>query len=144
MSTTNGKPEIRLSLPSRFEYLFTLCGFFANVGTLCNFDEDASGALVTAVVEAATNAIQHGNGLDELKPVDIRVQILPDRLLVTVQDQGHGIPRELLGQPELPEDVFAVRGRGIALMKALMDQVEFDWGAAGTTVRLVKYRTPAS
>src|SRR5439155_13771891 len=42
MSETNGKADIQLLIPSRMDYLYTLCGFFENLGVVCEFDEDAS------------------------------------------------------------------------------------------------------
>ncbi len=145
MATANREPDIRLSIPSRLDYLFPLCGFFENLGALCKFDDDTKGAVVTAVVEAATNAIQHGNREVESKPVDIAVEIRAEQLTVLVRDHGSGIgavPAEDVDDA-LPEDLFALRGRGIALMRALMDTVEFAWSDEGTTVRLVKRRAPA-
>ena len=145
MVTANGQPDIHLSIPSRLDYLYTLCGFFENLGSLCNFDDDTKGAVVTAVVEAATNAIQHGNKEIESKPVDITVDIRPEDLTVVVRDHGSGMGNAELTELDesLPEDIFAVRGRGIALMRALMDVVEFEWSDQGTTVRLVKHRVLA-
>ncbi len=138
MSETNGKPVIHLSLPIRPDYLYALYGFFTSLGVVCAFDEDTSGAVVTAVIEAATNAIQHGNRFDESKRVDITVQVLPGGVDVSVRDMGRGLAPGVLAAGGLPEDLLAVRGRGIALMRALMDRVTFDWSENGTTVRLVK------
>lgn len=140
MSGTNGTPRIHLSLPSRPDYLYTLYGFFTSLGTLCQFDEEASSAVVTAVIEAATNAVQHGNRLDESKRVDITVDVREAALDVTVRDMGTGLDPSIVTDRELPEDVLALRGRGIALMRALMDDVRFDWTDSGTTVRLTKRR----
>ena len=146
MVTEIGQPDIHLSIPSRFDYLFALCGFFENLlGAVCKFDDDTKGAVVIAVVEAATNAIQHGNHEEQAKRVDISVEINPADLIVVVRDYGNGIINREVGDDDdtLPEDLYATRGRGIALMRALMDTVDFDWSDQGTTVRLVKHRPAA-
>jgi serine/threonine-protein kinase RsbW len=122
------------------DYLYTLCGFFTNLGVVCELDDDTNGAIVTAVVEAATNAIQHGNRQDASKQVDITVTVRPELLAVSVRDMGHGLAPEVTAAGEFPEDVLALRGRGIALMRTLMDDVKFEWTKTGTTVRLVKQR----
>ncbi len=140
MPSTNGTSKIHLSLPSRPDYLFTLYGFFNSLGAVCQFDEEANSAVVTAVIEAATNALQHGNHMDETKRIDIVVEVHETALLVTVTDMGQGVDPAIRSDRQLPEDIFALRGRGIALMRALMDRVTFDWTSSGTTVHLTKNR----
>lgn len=142
MVTAIGQPDIRLSIPSRLDYIFALCGFFENLGTVYQLDDEVKFAIVTAVMEVATNAIQHGNQMDESKHVDLSVELRADSIRIVCRDYGNGVFDREVGDDDdlLPEDLFATRGRGIALMRALMDIVEFDWTDHGTTVTLTKHR----
>ena len=85
-------------------------------------DEDVA-EILTATGEAAANAIEHGAG-DE--PFEV-VGVLEDgEVQITVSDRG-------AWREKSPD---RGGGRGIVLMRALMDEVEVDPGAEGTTVRM--------
>jgi anti-sigma regulatory factor (Ser/Thr protein kinase) len=97
-----------------------------------------------SVIEASTNAIQHGSGRDPSKPVDITFSVYPDRLEVSVHDSGPGFDLAAVnGDVTSPDRLLDVRGRGIFIMRACMDAVDYEFGDSGTTCRLVKHRQPA-
>ena len=135
-------PEVvRLRIPSRLELL----GLLDRVSTLlcerAGFGEDACTQVTLSVIEAGTNAIQHGSRSDPTRPVDVVFTVHPDRLEVSVHDQGSGFALdEVSGDVTLPEHLFDARGRGIFIMRACMDSVDFTFGGPGTTCRLVKLR----
>jgi hypothetical protein len=54
------------------------------------FDEDTTAQVSMSVIEAGTNAIQHGHKKDPSKIVDIEFRLMPDALEVVVQDSGSG------------------------------------------------------
>jgi serine/threonine-protein kinase RsbW len=96
-----------------------------------------------SVIEAGTNAIQHGHHRDATIPVDVDFRLFPDRLEVEVRDTGPGFDLSALnGDATSPEHLLDPRGRGIYIMRACMDEVDFDF-SNGTTCRLVKRRPPA-
>ncbi|GGU46308.1 SpoIIE family protein phosphatase [Streptomyces daghestanicus] len=82
--------------------------------------------VLVAVGEACANAIEHGHRDAPGDTVRLRAEALVDDLRLTVADTG----RWKTPQPE----ANAHRGRGVALMRALMHQVTITSGAAGTTV----------
>jgi serine/threonine-protein kinase RsbW len=135
-------PEtIAVRMPSRLELL----GLLDRVAdTLCerlDFDEDARSQITMSVIEAGTNAIQHGHKRNAALPVDVEFHVLPGALEITVHDQGPGFdPRSINGDMTSPEHLMDPRGRGIYIMKSCMDKVEFDFSDRGTTCRLVKNR----
>jgi serine/threonine-protein kinase RsbW len=53
-----------------------------------------------------------------------------------VHDEGKGFHPEKVGNPLTKENLLRESGRGIFLMRTLMDRVEFEVGRAGTLVRL--------
>jgi len=138
------RPEvITLSIPSRLELLSLVDQVTGSIGERLRFSDEERSAISLSVVEAGTNAIQHGHGSDHDATVDLRFEIRPDRLTVFVHDRGPGFaPPAAPPDMTSPEHLLDQRGRGIFIMRACMDQVDFDFSRGGTTVRLVKRRRP--
>ncbi len=135
-------PEvIRIRFPSRLELLSLLDKVTTHLCERARFAEDACTQVTLSVIEAGTNAIQHGHRRDATKDVDIVFALHPDRLEVTVHDSGPGFDLEAVaGDVTSPERLFDARGRGIFIMRACMDSVDFEFGESGTTCHLVKRR----
>ena len=90
-----------------------------------------------ALREALENAVVHGNGEDPHKRVSILCRCTPDgEVSITVQDEGQGFDTGTLPNPTTPENRLRTSGRGVYLMKALMDEVRFEKG--GTVVHMCK------
>ena len=87
------------------------------------------------LTEALSNAMLYGNNSDPEKSVRVEVTITNDEVSVRVTDQGVGFDPELVPDPTLPDNISTSGGRGIFLMKALMDEVEFN--ERGNSVTLV-------
>ena len=86
---------------------------------------------------AVRDAVEHVVGVDDY---DVTIDINPDRFTATVTDQGQGIT-EQAASAAMPGPE-AVRGRGVPLMRALMDEAIFTIQPdVGTTVQLVKLLT---
>jgi serine/threonine-protein kinase RsbW len=91
-----------------------------------------------ALREALVNAIVHGNQEDPDKTVYVSCRCTPDgEVWITIQDQGHGFDVNTVPDPAAKENLFRAFGRGIYLMKSLMDEVRFEQG--GTVVRMHKF-----
>lgn len=138
---TDHKGEIVLSIPSQDKYIYLLDLVISYASKEMNFDEETAEQVNLAIIEAGTNAIRHGNKNDPDKTAQFRFHIAQDKLTVFVKDCGPGFDPEVVGDPLSPENFMKPSGRGIFLMKALMDEVEYsiDKGS-GTEVRLVKYK----
>ncbi len=97
------------------------------------FDEDRSFALLTATGEAIANAVEHAY---PGPPGIVRVQAsaTDDLLTVVVEDDGKWKPAQRRDE----------RGRGLPLMRALMDAVEIRTHQARTEVRLTMALGPGS
>lgn len=92
--------------------------------------------LPVALTEALSNAILRGNGEDAAKSVRVRVSMLDGELTVEVEDEGMGFDLDACtSDPSLPENLEREEGRGLFLMRALMDRVE-SYRAGGNVVRL--------
>jgi serine/threonine-protein kinase RsbW len=137
-------PEtIVLRIPSRLELLGLVDRLADSLCERLAFDEDARSQITMSVIEAGTNAIQHGHHREASKSVDIEFRVLPDALEIVVHDSGSGFDlKSVNGNVTSPEHLLESRGRGIYIMRSCMDQVDFAFSGSGTTCRLVKKRPP--
>jgi len=94
-----------------------------------------------ALEEAVVNAIRHGNGLDPEKVVTVRFKVNRDKTVIEVEDQGCGFDPNDVPDPTAEENLDQPSGRGLMLMNAYMDKVEFE--NPGNVVRMTKYRRDA-
>ena len=107
------------------------------------FDEDTVPNIAMAVREAAVNAVLHGNAYDPEKHITASFEATPDSLIIRISDQGSGLNPDTLPDPLAPENILRGSGRGIFLIRAFMDEVNFRQLHPGTELTLIKHRTPA-
>ena len=107
------------------------------------FDEDTVPNIAMAVREAAVNAVLHGNAYDPEKHIVASFEATADSLIIRISDQGSGLNPDNLPDPLAPENILRGSGRGIFLIRAFMDEVNFRQLHPGTELTLIKHRTPA-
>ena len=89
-----------------------------------------------AIAEALSNAVIHGNRKDPDKIVGICAACDgQSRLLIAVTDQGDGFDPAVLPDPTTAENICSSHGRGVFLMKRLVDDVEFNLGGRQIVLR---------
>lgn len=79
-----------------------------------------------ALCEALANAIQYGNRGDPSKAIDLRARWGPDAVEIHVTDEGAGFDPATVPDPTLPENITRPDGRGVFLIRRLMDDVRFN------------------
>lgn len=134
-----------LTTPSHTENLEVIRNFTFHLGRKAGLDEMALMDIAVAVEEACVNAIKHGHHDDESKPLRLQIKIDKQKLTALVKDRGLGFDPEQRDGQKAQDLLITPRsnGRGILMMKMLMDEVHFETGnGKGTRVRLVKYLTP--
>ena len=93
-----------------------------------------------ALREALLNAIIHGNREDPHKHAYVTISCGADgEVAMTIRDEGAGFDSSSVPDPTAPEHRMSTHGRGIYLMRALMDEVSFEEG--GTVVYMRKSPT---
>ena len=94
-------------------------------------------AVEMALREALSNAVIHGNEMDPDKLVEVRCRCERGKgVWLIVRDHGNGFNPTAIPDPLVPERLLAENGRGIHLMKLMMDEVSFQRG--GTEVHMRK------
>jgi PAS domain S-box-containing protein len=101
-----------------------LRGWLAGCGLAAPVAQDA----LVAAGEAVANAIEHGHRDRPGAQIRLHAAVSAGRLRLTVADSGRWLPPTAEPAP--------YRGKGISLMRAMMDNVNFDAGRAGTTVTM--------
>ena len=143
--TKRSKPSekmIELRLPSKLGYERVAMDAAASLASRMGFETDRVSALKTAVSEAVTNAIEHGNQHNEAMKVIVLLTVRGDELIVSVTDQGHKTIDEAYVS-RVPQISEAMKrddkgGWGIWLIQELMDEVEFTTApSGGNQVRMV-------
>jgi len=123
--------ELRQSLPSHVAiispFVDQLLRFIARFRTGDGDELDTE----IALREALANAIVHGNHESPRKRVYVACRCTTDgEVTITVEDEGQGFDSETVPDPTAPENRLLTCGRGIYLMKTLMDEVRFERGGA--------------
>ena len=89
-----------------------------------------------ALREALTNAVLHGNHQDAEKQIQICCRIqFGGELSIIVKDEGKGFDPSKVPDPTVIPNLDSEHGRGIYLMRALMDEVHFEQGGAEVHMR---------
>ncbi|HEY4049236.1 MAG TPA: ATP-binding protein, partial [Acidobacteriaceae bacterium] len=119
--------ELRQSLPSQVTLIPPFVDQLMRFIAKCRNKEDSELEIETALREALANAILHGNQEDPHKRVYVTCRCTTDgEVSITVQDEGQGFDSNAVPDPTTPENRLVKHGRGIYLMKTLMDEVRFE------------------
>jgi serine/threonine-protein kinase RsbW len=129
--------RLRKSLPSTRPALNRAVRIVMRFARECACVRKDGPDLEIAVREALANAIIHGNSNQHSKRIFLRCYGNPRRgLLILVRDEGPGFDPEQVPDPRQPDRLDLHHGRGLLLMRELMDRVEYRKG--GREVLLYK------
>jgi serine/threonine-protein kinase RsbW len=129
--TTRG----RLELSSRREEIDRAQSSVLAAMATHGYDEGSRFAVRAAIEEALANAMDHGNAGDPRMPVLLEYEVRDDAVVVAVADGGLGFDPEAVPDPTRPENLDIPSGRGIALIRAFMTEVEIS--PPGNRLRMI-------
>lgn len=130
---------VELKLPSRVESVNEATVAVMDAARRLGFTDDALFGIEMAVRESVTNAVLHGNGQDESKPVEVGFLGTDAGAVVTVRDRGEGFDPAGVADPTADENILKTSGRGILFMRTFMDEVTWEQvPEGGTLVRMTK------
>ena len=108
---------------------------------LMDFGEGEVEEIQLAIIETCINAFEHSKSDDQ--EVHIEFLLMEDELQFKVTDRGIGISTDtldgsrVLGSPGVHTDLRR-RGRGLQIIRSLMDEVDIESSPNGTTVSVIK------
>src|SRR5262245_15358849 len=133
MTNEGSGQTVRLTIPARAEYI-TLCRLaLTGIGRVRELSEEVIADLKLALTEAASNSVGHAYTGDGVGKVDVAYQLLPDRVVIEVTDEGGGF--DAAKTRNSPGDL-SEGGLGIAIIRAIADVVEFGAQPNGKGSRL--------
>jgi serine/threonine-protein kinase RsbW len=127
--------ELERSLPSELAALSPFVDRLMLLFRKCGCVPQGESDVEIALREALGNAIIHGNHENPRKCVHIRCRCEPDGVSITVTDEGRGFDIWKMPDPTAPQNIASVYGRGIYLMRTLMDEVRFEEGGVVVHMR---------
>lgn len=101
-------------------------------------DESIIADIAISVSELVNNAIVHGNKADMSKTVSVKVTREKDSAVITITDKGKGFDPDGIANPVADENLLKEVGRGIFIVKSLMDSVAFESVHDGTVITIKK------
>ena len=133
--------RLRLSLPSTPPALRRAVGQVRRLASLCGYAKAELADLEIALVEALANAMAHGNRNLARRRIFLRCYGGPQAgIMVLVRDQGPGFDPGSVPDPREAPRRQLQHGRGLLLMRELMDFVEYRKG--GREVLMLWNTTP--
>jgi serine/threonine-protein kinase RsbW len=103
------------------------------------FSENSINDMSTALIEACSNAIEHGNKFAKDKRVRVILGFNGSSVTARVCDQGAGFDYDEFLSKSAPPDPMSERGRGLIIMKAFTDALKFTFARdKGLCVELTK------
>jgi serine/threonine-protein kinase RsbW len=125
--------RVRLTIPARAEYI-TLCRLaLTGIARLRELSDELVADLKLALTEATSNSVRHAYGDEAVGVVEISYELFSDRLVIEVTDEGEGFD---LAKAEGHPDELSEGGLGIAIIRAIADEVEIGAQPGGKGSRL--------
>ena len=143
MVKTNQVEQMTLTIPSDLKYLGAVDAAVQDLARELLFSQDAINDLGTALIEACSNAIEHGNKFSPDKRVTISLRFREGTLVASVKDEGRGFDFQKAMSEEPDPDPTSERGRGILIMRAFTDGLNFRY-EDGLVCELTKLRDGSS
>ena len=134
--------KVHLTLDREFENINLVDQVTEACLRFAGFDEAITEHMTLAIREASANAIKHGNKQHPDKVAQVIFDIDDDFITIQIRDQGEGFAPEEVPDPLAPENLLKGTGRGIFLMRQLMDEVDFSFGNSGGTHVTLRKKIP--
>jgi serine/threonine-protein kinase RsbW len=130
----------QIIIPSSLDYLPKVDKYVERKLRKLGVDKDKLADIAISVTEAVTNAVVHGNKNDLKKKVAINLKADSSCVEITIEDEGNGFDPEAVQNPTEEKNILKQVGRGIFILKSLMDKVDFIIAPQkGTIVKMTKF-----
>ena len=136
----NSGIELDIKVPNQTKYLSLIGRIGEDIAReidLFDGDKETLAYQINVVLtEAMSNAIKYGRSDNSEENVHIRINITENELLIKIFDYGQGFDINEIPSPDF--NLLEDRGRGIFLIKTLMDSVKYTKTCDGNVLVMVK------
>jgi serine/threonine-protein kinase RsbW len=133
-----------ISIPSIRSNIRLVEAFVLELNDALSLEESVLDRIMISITEVVNNGIIHGNNADERKHVHLSCACFDDRIDFIVRDEGEGFHPDNLPDPLDERNLLKEGGRGVLIIRSMMDTVEFRNSAHGMEVFMSIRRGPAS
>lgn len=134
------KVEVDITIPSQTRYLGLIGRIGENlvhaIGGYSGDREELAYHLNLVLTEAITNAICHANKNNPKKSIQIQISADENQLVLKVFDEGSGFDLQKMAGDEVKQT--AECGRGVQIMRRLMDQVDYRRSKNRNVLEMIK------
>ena len=120
-----GRFHVHFRVPSDLRYTDLFHMVLAQLAREVPIPEERMDWVTLALREAVNNAVLHGNKKDPSKFIEVELEATQEEFIMRVWDEGPGFDDSKLGDPRDPENLFRPNGRGIFLIRQLLDRAKF-------------------
>jgi serine/threonine-protein kinase RsbW len=136
--------ELRQSLPSKVAVISPFATQLMKFILKFRGADGTEADIEMALHEALANAVIHGNRENSCKRIYVECRCYMDgEVSITIRDEGRGFDNSAVPDPTFMENLLFTHGRGIYLIKTLMDEVFFEEGGAVVRMRKKSNANPA-
>ena len=125
-----------IEIPSEIKYIKKISSRILDSLLPYGVDEEKLSDIRLCAEEAVRNAIVHGSRMNKKLRVRVNYRIDKNRIIIEVEDEGIGFDPDSIPDPTLKNNITKESGRGVCLIKKLMDKVDFN--EKGSKIRMEK------
>ena len=127
----------KIEIPSEIKYIKRISQEILGHLKNLNVDDSIHFDVRLCVEEAVRNSIEHGHSLDKNLPIVLTYTVDKDKIKIEIEDQGKGFDVKKVPNPGEDENIFKGSGRGVFLIRKLMDNVVYN--KKGNKVKMTKF-----
>ena len=136
-SRKGSKTKITVKIPSETRYIKEISSDILTYLGPYDVGSDTLFYIRLCVEEALRNAMVHGNNSDERLFINVSYWVKGADFNIEIKDEGNGFNHKLIPDPTTDNNIMKTSGRGVYLIKNLMDSVEFN--KFGNKIKMVKH-----
>ena len=125
-------------IPSSLEYLTNIDDFIEGILRGFDVEESIIADIAISVSELVNNSVNHGNKSDSDKTVSVSISKKSNDIEIVITDQGQGFDPQTISNPLDETNLLKDTGRGIFIVNALMDKVDVQNTATGSSTTITK------
>ena len=133
---------LEICVPNQTRYLAMIGRIGEDMAKVVDYydgDRESLGSQInTVLTEALVNAIEHANAADPTKEIIVRINISDRELAILVFDSGEGFDLNMVSDPSFEPDLMDENGRGLFIIRSLMDSVVYRKADGGNVLEMRK------